>query len=119
MIHALTNVPDVLILQVMRYYATEAGPNKLDVPVLLDPQIRVPVFTQDINTSVVDFKIQAIIQHHGATTNAGHYTATLLEAMGKYWACDDGVIASPLTQIPDATLRNAYTLLLTKCSAPR
>ena len=119
MIHALTNVPDVLILQVMRYYATGAGPNKLDVPVLLDPQIRVPVFTQDINTSMVDFKIQAIIQHHGATTNAGHYTATLLEAMGKYWACDDGVIASPLTQIPDATLRNAYTLLLTKCSAPR
>ena len=119
MIHALTQVPDVLILQVMRYYATEAGPTKLDVPILLDPQIQVPVFTQDINTSMVDFKIQAIIQHHGATTNAGHYTATLVEAMGKYWSCDDGVVALPLTQMPDATLRNAYTLLMTRCNAPR
>ena len=119
MIHALTQVPDVLILQVMRYHATEAGPTKLDVPISLDPQIQVPVFTHDINTSMVDFKIQAIIQHHGATTNAGHYTATLVEAMGKYWSCDDGVVALPLTQMPDATLRNAYTLLMTRCNAPR
>ena len=119
MIHALTQVPDVLILQVMRYHATEAGPTKLDVPILLDPQIQVPVFTHDINTSMVDFKIQAIVQHHGATTNAGHYTATLVEAMGKHWSCDDGVVALPLTQMPDATLRNAYTLLMTRCNAPR
>ena len=37
--HALTQVPDALILQVMRYYATEAGPAKLEVPILLDPRL--------------------------------------------------------------------------------
>ena len=118
MVHALTHVPKVLVLQIMRYHAAATGPIKLDVPILLDAQVTIPVFTHDVHTSGVVFKLQAVIQHHGATTNAGHYTATLIEDEGQYWMCDDGSVASPHPQLLDATLQNAYTLILTKHGAP-
>ena len=118
MVHALTHVPNVLVLQIMRYHAAAAGPIKLDAPVMLDAQVTIPVFTHGVHTSGVVFKLQAVIQHHGATTNAGHYTATLIEDEGQYWMCDDGSVASPHPQLLDATLKNAYTLILTKHGAP-
>ena len=75
-VHAFTNTPDSLILQVGRFLQTERGIRKTRQSFALQKTVRIPVFT-DYSGTVrhMQYEICGGVLHVGKVVTAGHYQA--------------------------------------------
>ena len=96
--HALIDEPDFVVLQLGRFATTESGTRKLHINVEVDQLLHVPVFTVGASCRFCKFGLSSPIRQHGATPEAGYYTAVPCESGQLKWQTDDHRKAVPLNE---------------------
>ena len=89
-LHALTDVPGVLLLQLARY----ADGRKLHTRVIHPRYVRIPVFSEGLSVQWELFRLVAVVEHIGSTLDSGHYRA-VLRSDDQWWHTDDFSAAVP------------------------
>ena len=103
---ALVDVPEVLVLQLARYRAGRKLHNRVVIPRL----VRVPVFTDGMQTRWALFRLMAVVEHIGNSLDCGHYRA-VLRIGTQWWHTDDSCAAIPVEWSIEFE-RRAYLLWL-------
>ena len=133
---ALSEAPMLLALQLNRFHGTSGHPgasfSHADSPVkdvshiILDTRISLPCFrtpcepTADaISTQLVNYRLQAVLMHQGATAQSGHYRAFLTSGNlpRLQYLCDDGKTATCVSdETPAEVMCHGYILLYLRCN---
>jgi ubiquitin carboxyl-terminal hydrolase 8 len=87
------SLPNVMVIDLKRFVYTERGTmSKIQAP------ISIPVNNMDMSRFVQGYKsasyvydLYAVCNHHGSI-HGGHYTATIRNANGKWYNCNDTII---------------------------
>ena len=94
------SLPNVLIIVLKRFEMTERGHmRKIQVP------IQAPCTLADFSKYIVGYNKESYVyelfgvcNHHGGSPMGGHYTATIKNANGKWYGCNDTIVKEvPLT----------------------
>ena len=94
------SLPNVLIIVLKRFEMTARGNmRKIQVP------IDVPCVRADFSKYVIGYNKESYVyelfgvcNHHGGSPMGGHYTATIKNANGKWYGCNDTIVREvPLT----------------------
>ena len=113
-VHALSRVPAVLCIQLLRFQATKGASILKDHRVVrgLGGSLRVPVFVNSVSTHCIwlTFDVVAAGLHYGDKPSSGHYRAALRDGE-KLWLTDDGLQAR-IVSVSDRTAiaSSAYVL---------
>ncbi|CAE7280737.1 unnamed protein product, partial [Symbiodinium sp. CCMP2456] len=89
-LHALCNRPAILLVYLARY----VGDGKSFTEVIFHEEVKVPVFTQDMQVEWDAYQPVSAVLHFGATPAAGHYRS-LLRIQERWYFTQDGVAAKP------------------------
>ena len=87
--HALVTAPKIAIWQLGRY---NEDASKCMKQVSCNHLIYLPVFTAELHTELVQYRLHALILHYGQDITAGHYRAVLFCEWASFLT-DDGVAA--------------------------
>ena len=114
-VQALVQTPQLLILQLDRFELDCGRINKrLDI-VEVNRRLVIPVFSDGVmGITTARYRLIAIINHHGAHPQAGHYTTTLLH-YDQCWQCDDNREAMHQPDVQRSTIsERAYLLFYSR-----
>jgi len=84
--------PNVLTLQMKRYVSGAAGyklSRHLNFPLQLDLR---PFVTELNDSSLVIYKLYAVLVHYGMTTTSGHYYCFVLAPSGRWYKMNDATV---------------------------
>ena len=121
MIHALTNKPHAVLIQLPRFRLQDRGLRKHRIPIDIPrTPIRIPEFLgPDTNTvQWSPFTIHSFVVHLGEERDVGHYRTCLISPKDEMvWLTDDGVQAQPLPLQDPVLQENCYVLYCTRYQA--
>ena len=105
--------PQSLIIALKRFNQVENAQikllNRVDIPAILDPSA-IDVLPMRV---MFAYELQAVLNHHGDTMEAGHYTACVRQgSANQWWVCDDEVVAQ--CDSPTGPSADAYLLFYRK-----
>ena len=94
------SLPNVLVIVLKRFEMTARGhTRKIQVPVNVPcGRTDFSKFISGYNKESYVYELFGICNHHGGSPMGGHYTATIKNANGKWYGCNDTVVKEvPLT----------------------
>ncbi|CAE7384181.1 unnamed protein product [Symbiodinium natans] len=118
--HALCELPEVLMLQINRFWDPAFPQHKNSQPVSAGCTVSLPHFLQpdSLQTSLARYQVRAILLHQGASNASGHYRALTLSPEGVAWLHDDGASAVNVTIKQRAELdKQSYVFFCTLIEA--
>ena len=111
-LHALASATTVLFIQLARYRCRGTLTFKDRQALAIPAEVTIPIFGKGLRTFKAVYTIVAVIMHHGAHTNTGHYTTILCDGRGKFWETDDGRQAQLSESLPDNACTDGYLFAL-------
>ena len=113
-VHAFSDPPSVLTLQVERFVNIGGIINKRRDPIDVDDILGIPTFSgAGMQVKVARYQLAASITHHGQHPRAGHCTAQLF-AGPSIWSCDDNRRANRVSTLSSSHACDCYLLLYTR-----
>ena len=110
-VHAFSDPPSVLTLQLERFINVGGTIQKRKDPVDVDDILVIPRFSgAGMQVKVARYQLVASIAHHGQHPRMGHYT-THLFAGPTMWSCDDNRRASRVNALSSSHAVDCYMLL--------
>ena len=110
--------PPNMIVQLKRFEGTSDSTPKRQDKVVFEDFLTVQ---QSEEHDGVSYDLVAVVNHHGASTHSGHYTASVLGGNGQWWKMDDGrkreLMASPPNGDGTAQDGDPYMFFYTKRDA--
>ncbi|CAD5235411.1 unnamed protein product [Bursaphelenchus xylophilus] len=100
---AIQDAPKVLVIQLKRFKHTGS---KIQMPISIPHELNLTNYTRQ--KSNLQYKLYGFINHYGATTNSGHYTATMRGYDGNWYSFDDEQVEQ--TRVNNAPTQFPYIL---------
>ena len=87
------NLPTVLIIGLKRFEMNARGQTrKIQVPIDMPCTVDFSRYVHGYNPESYVYELFGVCNHHGSSPMGGHYTATIKNANGKWYGCNDTIV---------------------------
>jgi ubiquitin C-terminal hydrolase len=116
------SLPNVLIIVLKRFEMNARGHvRKIQAPVEVPcDRVDFSKYVHGYNAKSYVYDLFGVCNHHGSSPMGGHYTATIRNANGKWYACNDTLVKEvPLDSSASIVSNLPYCLFYRKVATPR
>jgi ubiquitin C-terminal hydrolase len=87
------SLPNVLIIGLKRFEMNARGQTrKIQVPIDMPCSVDFSKYVHGYNQESYVYELFGVCNHHGGSPMGGHYTATIKNANGKWYGCNDTIV---------------------------